>query len=198
MTSEGMTHLLSLICLLLPTGHLLPNTFNIFRKQFISLKRTIVFHYFCTNCLTYLEFKEMKQCPNTYCSKDLTDGMSPVSYFLEIPIIGQLQDLFTQKDFYSHLQYRFKIVLKNPNNIEDVYDGQLYNNLFENGILSSPDNILFMFNTDAAAVLKSSKVQVWPLYLSINELPYKLRTAKENFIFAGLWFGKKSQQCGLS
>ena len=38
---------------------------------------------------------------------------------------------------------------------------------------------------------KSSKVQVWPLYLSINELPYKLRTAKENMVFAGLWFGEK-------
>ena len=76
-------------------------------------------------------------------------------------------------------------------NIEDVYDGQLYKNLTDKGILSSPDNVSFLFNTDGAPEFKSSKVQVWPLYLSINELPYKLRTAKENMVFAGLWFGEK-------
>jgi len=42
------------------------------------------------------------------------------------------------------------------------------------------------------AVFKSSKVSIWPLFLVINELPYKKRMAKENMIFADLWFGDKN------
>jgi len=46
-------------------------------------------------------------------------------------------------------------------------------------------------NTDGVPVFKSSKVSIWPLYLVIKELPYGKRMAKENMIFAGLWFGEK-------
>ena len=189
--SEGITQLLSFICLLLPQGHLLPETFNSFRKKFMTLKNQIVFHYFCSNCLTYLPSKGTKQCPNTFCMKYLSEGKRTKNYFLEIPIIGQLQSFFKRPNFYSDIQYRFERVKKKKENTKDVYDGQLYKNMVEKGILNSPDNISFLFNTEGAAIFKSSKMQVWPLYLAINELPYKLRTAKENLIFAGLWFGEK-------
>lgn len=53
-------------------------------------------------------------------------------------------------------------------------------------------------NTDGVPVFKSSKVSIWPLYLVINELSYSKRMANENMIFAGLWFGEKSQLCRLS
>uniref|UniRef100_A0ABD2XQL8 Uncharacterized protein n=1 Tax=Trichogramma kaykai TaxID=54128 RepID=A0ABD2XQL8_9HYME len=32
-------------------------------------------------------------------------------------------------------------------------------------------------------------MSIWPFYLMVNELPYKLRIKKENVILAGLWFG---------
>ena len=38
---------------------------------------------------------------------------------------------------------------------------------------------------------QSSKVSIWPVFLVINELPFHLRIAKENMIFAGLWFGDR-------
>ena len=123
--------------------------------------------------------------------KDLSEGKRTKNYFLEIPIIGRLQSFFKCPNFYSDIQYRFERVKKKKENTEDVYDEQLYKNMVEKGILNSPDNISFLFNTDGAAIFKSSKMQVWPLYLAVNELPYKLRTAKENLIFAGLWFGEK-------
>ena len=68
----------------------------------------------------------------------------------------------------------------------------MYKYLSQDGnILSSPDNISFIMNTDGAPVFKSSKVSIWPVFLIINELPFHLRIAKENMIFAGLWFGEK-------
>ena len=105
---ESMIHLLSVICLLLPHGHSIPNTLNDFRKKFMNLKNQIVFHYFCCNCLTYLKSKEVKQCPNRLCLKDLTSVKSSISYFLEIPVIGQLQTLFMRPKFYRDIQHRFK------------------------------------------------------------------------------------------
>jgi len=58
-----------------------------------------------------------------------------------------------------------------------------------NGILSDVKNISLMWKTDGIPVFKSSKFVLWPLYLVINELPYKERISKDNMIFAGLWFG---------
>lgn len=46
-------------------------------------------------------------------------------------------------------------------------------------------------NTDSVPVFKSSKLSIWPLYLTVNELPYHKRMANDNMIFMGLWFGEK-------
>lgn len=43
-------------------------------------------------------------------------------------------------------------------------------------------------NTDGVKIFKSSKFSVWPLFLSINELDYKIR--RDNTILVGLWFGQ--------
>jgi hypothetical protein len=51
--------------------------------------------------------------------------------------------------------------------------------------------ISFSLHTDGAAVFKSSIVSVWPLFLVINERPYKIRMKKENMLLASLWFGNK-------
>ena len=88
-----------------------------------------------------------------FCQKDLKSlGKSSVNYFLEIPITGQLRTFFARQKFNSYIQYRFKRVKKVKSNIKDVYDGQLYKNLTDKGILSSPDNVSFLFNTDGAPV----------------------------------------------
>ncbi|KAK3098757.1 hypothetical protein FSP39_022815, partial [Pinctada imbricata] len=92
--------------------------------------------------------------------------------------------------FYSRLQERFKLLSSN-NIFRDVIDGSLYRTLVQNnGPLSNPDNISFTFNTDGAPVFKSSKTSIWPIYLMINELPYRMRIRKENMLLVGLWFGK--------
>ena len=73
-----------------------------------------------------------------------------------------------------------------------IYDGKLYKKLSGKlGLLSCPDNVSFLMNTDGVPVFKSSKVSIWPLYLVINELNYSKCMAYDNMIFAGLWFGEK-------
>lgn len=59
----------------------------------------------------------------------------------------------------------FKKEKKNTNNVEDIYDGNLYTKLSNEGIVSFPDNISFVMNTDDVTVFKSSKMSIWPIYI---------------------------------
>ena len=61
----------------------------------------------------------------------------------------------------------------------------------DGGPLSSDmeNNISFIFNTDGVPIFKSSKMSLWPIFLMINELPFKERKFRKNMLLCGLWFG---------
>lgn len=189
LTGEAITHLLQLITLILPSGNILPDTLRKFKTYFRNLENPVTLHHYCAFCLSYVD-KQATVCPNTACMKELSPRHAK-AYFIEIPVVQQLATFFSRRGFYTSIQHRFHREKKRKNNVEDIYDGQLYKKLTNEGILSSPDNVSFLMNTDGVPVFKSSKVSIWPLYLVINELPYSKRMAKENMIFAGLWFGEK-------
>ena len=82
----------------------------------------------------------------------------------------------------------------------DIIDGQLYKDLFSSDDLNE-HFLTFTINTDGITVLHSSN---WPVYLTVNELPFHLRLGwwliifiKRNFYivdllrktFGGLWYG---------
>ena len=190
LTSEALENLLSIIAAILPASSILPSSLNRFKKYFSDLKHPFVFHHYCSYCLAYVGQHSVKQCLNSHCLKDLT-AKGGTCYFIEIPIIYQLQTMFSRSGFYNELQHRFHRKKQALENIEDIYDGRLYRSLVKKGVLSSGDNISFIFNTDGVPVFKSSKVSIWPLYLIINELPYNKRFARKNMLFAGMWFGEK-------
>ena len=100
-----------------------------------------------------------------------------------------MESLFGREGFYESLQFRFNRLKKNDANIEEVYGGLIYQQLFNSGFLANPNNLSFFMYFDGISLFKSSCFQLWPVYLSI-ELKYRLRTKKENIILAGLWFGK--------
>ncbi len=75
--------------------------------------------------------------------------------------------------------------------LKDIRDGNIYKR-----ILSSSDGILlkqqeaftFLINTDGVSICSKSKLTIWPVYLTINELPIESRFAIENTILAGILF----------
>lgn len=91
-----------------------------------------------------------------------------------------MRELYNRPGFYHRLQHRFRQLHANLNNINDVNDGSLHTNLRRNGYLSNQNNISFMWYTDGVPVFKSSHISIWPLYLTINELPFKERTKRHN------------------
>ena len=189
---DGVQQLLNILALTLPSGHQLCTSLQSFKTYFKNLKNPLVKHFYCGYCLGYVQDKTVKVCPYSKCKKPLSQKMD---YFLEMPVKSQIKNLLSQNDFYSNLQGRFSS--QKSNVYSDIYDGKLYKSYFDfSGPLSCPDNISFTFNTDGAAVFKSSNVSVWPLFMVINELPYNIRMKKENMILTGLWFGKQKPSMG--
>ncbi|KAK3916672.1 Halomucin [Frankliniella fusca] len=176
--------ILRLIALHCPEGSIIKKTLHTFKVYFSKIGEALmVFHYFCAQCIYPLNNKS-SECPK--CKKS-----GNVSYFLELPLFHQLQNLLKRDNFYTNLQFRFKENRKRSRDcIEDIYDGYIYKQQMENGFLSNPSNISFMWYSDGVSIFKSSSFSIWPLCLVINELPYKLRSLPENILLVGLWFGK--------
>lgn len=186
-TGDGIQQLLNIISLVLPVQNILCKTLHNYKQFFKKLRNPLVYHYYCHHCLGTVEHNQAV-CPNEFCQ---TPCNKKENYFLEIPVITQLQNLFSQDGFYRSLQERFSRNMASGT-YEDIYDGKLYKSYVENnGPLNHPENISFTFNTDGASVFKSSNVSIWPIYLIVNELPYHLRMKKENMLLAALWFGNQ-------
>lgn len=190
LTGSALCNLLSLISLHCLQPNLLKSSVYLFRKHFDNLRYPIIKHYFCSACFSRLESND-SICETCHARKG-------ISYFIEIPIVKQLQTLFQRRGFYESLQYRFNRKKIKTSNFEDIYDGKVYKALFENdGFLSNPNNISFTWNTDGVSIFKSSGYAIWPFYLSINELPYDERTKSDNVLLAGLWFGQVKPEPNL-
>lgn len=61
---------------------------------------------------------------------------------------------------------------------DDICSGDLYKELHSSGVISNDNNIMHLtltLNTDGIPIFKSSNFAFWPMYLTINELPYKMR-----------------------
>lgn len=75
--------------------------------------------------------------------------------------------------------------------ISDITDGQLYQRLLQDGnFLSGNNHLTAIFNTDGVNLYSSSHVELWPIFLAINELNPAARFARENMLLVGLWQGK--------
>lgn len=51
-------------------------------------------------------------------------------------------------------------------------------------------NITGIFNTDGLNLYSSSKVELWPIFLAINELSPPKRFSRDNILLVGIWQGK--------
>ena len=83
--------------------------------------------------------------------------------------------VLSDNNFVELLQYRFKRVDNGGQILSDIYDGCIYKE--QSSFFSSVYNISFTLNFDGAPKFKSSNMQIWPVHLSINELPPSERYA---------------------
>ena len=80
---------------------------------------------------------------------------------------------------------------KTVTSLRDVIDGSMYKDLCREGrILHKNSNLTCTFNTDRVALYKSSRIEIWPIYVAINEIPPIERFLCKNIIMWGLWQGR--------
>ena len=110
-------------------------------------------------------------------------------YFVTVSMEQQLSKLLQRSGVWTKIQ-QYKNLPESPN-IRDIVDGTEYKKYKQSGgFLTNGDNLTLLFNTDGIPLYKSSKVNIWPVFLAINELPPEERFAKKNMVLWGLWQGK--------
>lgn len=182
-SGELLTDILKLTAMHCPPDNNCKTTLYKFNQYFSDLRIPVVRHFYCINCYTTVEQQD-SVCPE--CRED-----SKISYFIEVPIKEQLEALFKRPGFAEMLRHRSTRERHNPANYEDIYDGAVYKELTEDGgFLENDFNISFTWYADGISIFRSSRYNIWPIYLVINELPCSERTKKENVVFAALWFGE--------
>ncbi|KAJ1519227.1 hypothetical protein ONE63_011166 [Megalurothrips usitatus] len=187
-----LQQVLQLIALHCPAHSIIKRTLKTFKSYFSKIGSALLIkHYICADCIFPLKTKD------SVCKKCKKSGLN-ATFFIELPLLPQLQCLFSKRGFYEDLQFRFKADRKRtPDNVEDIYDGNIYKAEMDSGFLRDPNNVSFMWYSDGIKVFKSSAFSVWPLCLAINELPYKKRSDPDNILLVGLWFGKNKPNPNL-
>ncbi|XP_066936547.1 uncharacterized protein [Clytia hemisphaerica] len=181
----ALSSLIILINILLPSNHIFPRSLYMLKKLFGSLNPNVKTHYFCKECLMKLD-KDSVVCPNsTCCQSKKTEKPMTKSYFMQFDIKSQIKAIFSRAGMLLKLNHRFNRTASSPS---DIYDFSLYKSY--SAFLNNPFNISFMWNTDGVPLFKSIKSSIWPVFYTINELPFKDRRKKENILISGLWYGE--------
>ena len=95
-------------------------------------------------------------------------------------------------DHWNRLQLPMRNI---SGRMRDVWDGQLLRRL--RGVFSRKTDIALSLNTDGVAIFKSSSWSLWPVFLSILNLPIELRMKAENILLVGLWYGPTKKNMKL-
>lgn len=108
-----------------------------------------------------------------------------------ISLESQLKKLLNNSHIASSLlTHRFNRKKERIDTFEIIYDGELYKkHCSPEGILLSPFNFSFSFFTDGVPTGKSTGKSLWPIYVTINELPFKDRSSY--MLLAGLYVEPK-------
>lgn len=175
-TGVCLQAILRLISLHLPKVNNFRTSLYLFKDYFSYLQGPKSYEYYCSKCFEKLE-------PKTSCS---SCSKSKVCCLVKLSLVSQLQTMFKRKNFYSKLNFECSVT---EDKISDVYDGQLYQDLVKKMILGIVNALSFQWYTDGAALYSSSKVSVWPFYLTIDQLPYSDRYKKENLLVPCIWSG---------
>ena len=108
---------------------------------------------------------------------------------MTVSLEQHLTKLLERDDIWAKFhQYKNK---PNSTSIRDIVEGKVYKKYEESvGFLANEDSLSLLFNTDGIPLYKSSKVNIWPVFLAVNELPPEEWFAKKNLILWGLLQGK--------
>ncbi|KAK3920928.1 Replicase polyprotein 1ab [Frankliniella fusca] len=157
--------------------------------------------FFCSGC-SYLFGKidhvanpsivcPVDRCKTSNNIKDLTKA----TYFLQYDLVPQLQSLLGDEKVFSKLvNPKDAVQMSPPHVLTEIYSGKCYQN-FADSVDGNENNISLSFCTDGTPLFKSSNLSIWPVFLSVNELPPTLRM--KHLLLGGLWFSSSKPHMDL-
>jgi len=137
-------------------------------------------YYYCPRCVTILNFVDHEvtvKCDNCSIVYNRLNLQRDRKYFLYLPLKEQLIALINSENY---LHFR-----KESETESDIINGTFYRKLRSKNIIGIND-ITIQWNTDGVKLFNSSSRSIWPILVTINELPYRLR--KHHIMITGLWF----------
>jgi hypothetical protein len=137
--------------------------------------------YFCSTCVTTLKklaFPKQRQCSR--CKTRLA-----MNYYFDMD--DQLQRILS-KNLVKFKQAADIDLTTKPAVMSDVIDGEIYRNFLktpEGRSVVNGSGLTFSINTDGCNPSDKSSISLWPVFVSINEIPIGERYCIENVIIAG-------------
>lgn len=144
------------------------------QKYFIKRKRQTTIkvsrRYYCKNC--HYPFKH----ENSVCPKCVS--LSQCGYIIDLSTCDQVKSIINRPGIHEKLRYKDVRKKKFSNNMEDIYDGQVYlSECGENGILSQFPTSDYVISFTMCWTVDGfnpydTNLSLHPFCLCINELPY--------------------------
>lgn len=84
----------------------------------------------------------------------------------------------------------FELTKNSKPKIEDISDGAAWQRLRkEHGLFENAFDIALGINIDGGVAFAATGIQLWPIFLAINNLPADERFKEENMLMNCLWIG---------
>ncbi|OXA39279.1 hypothetical protein Fcan01_25885 [Folsomia candida] len=182
LSKSALSDLLTLLNFHLPKGDSMPTSPYLAEKLLGVDIGAIKKIFYCEKCSAVLMSGACQTCGDKFNVQPFVkDGKYFLSFDVKQTIESTLQHTDIKQALYRSLIERGN---RNETQIRDIMDGSSYKKL---GLANF--DITCCFNSDGISVFNSSRFSIWPILLSINELPYQLR--RKHTLLIGLWFGDK-------
>lgn len=162
----------------------IPSSKYLLIKELLDVSEILVFYHFC--CMSCEKYTRSNFNSRQKTSKCVSCGgtLSKSDFFVSFDIKQQIASVINAN--FDDIKQFCDSKKKNAS-ISDVYDGNHIKNIQKRN-----ENILSVtLNTDGVSIIDSNSSSLWPVLLSCNFLPPKIRFKNTNIIVAALHFGKK-------
>jgi hypothetical protein len=165
-------------------GYNVPRSHYLLEKQLEPDLSQVSKSLYCDKCESLLDNKT-DACEKCNSVVNQVALLSSGKYYMQFDIAHVLRNLLELPDVGNNLVKKCKLRSENDNGdtITDIVDGECYKAIELKGL-----DFTCTMNTDGVNVFPSGKTSMWPLFLSVNELDYKVR--RNNTRLVALWVGK--------
>ncbi|KAH6940248.1 hypothetical protein HPB50_026444 [Hyalomma asiaticum] len=182
--------------------HDIPTSKCLFKKQVGADIQDARFYFYCAPCMNalgetsgHLQERNSFQATCPFCNESYSGRKLVLDghFFITLPIERQLSSLLSDKVVASALEERLRSIdhqqpaedMLDVSKVCDITDGSMYKELRQKLL---KQDLTLTFNADGSPVFKSSKFSIWPIQISINELPPQMRC--KNIFVSALWYGQ--------